>query len=231
MFALLLAALPFAAAAQEKLTETYSTSAGNVVIAPVGHGSLIIMHDGKIIHVDPYSQVEDYSKLPKADLVLITHEHADHYDPAALTHVVTPNTEIIGSQAVADLYDRVDMHMDNGDVAGWRGIRIEAVPAYNIVNLKEGGEAYHPKGRGNGYVLTFGDFRIYIAGDTENIPEMKNLGDIDVAFLPKNLPFTMSDQQFIEAAKMVQPKVLYPYHYSKVNKAELQRALPGIEIQ
>ena len=227
---LLLACLPLAAAAQLQ-TDTYETSAGKVDITPIGHGSLMIAFQGKVIHVDPYSSAGDYSEYPKADLVLITHEHGDHFDRYALETICTPKTEIISNKTVADLYAKVDVYMDNGDVYGWEDIQINAVPAYNILHIKENGEPYHPKGVGNGYVLTFGDFVLYIAGDTEPIPEMAELENIDVAFLPKNLPYTMSDEQFVEAARTIKPKVLYPYHYIQIDKAALRAQLPGIEIK
>lgn len=218
------------AAAQPK-TDVYPTPLGEVAVTPLGHGSVMIGFDGKTIHVDPYSAVADYSKLPKADLVLLTHEHDDHFDQKALDQVVTPGTEVIAGGAVNELYDRVDdVQMDNGDVYGWQNVQIEAVPAYNIIH-KNNGVPYHPKGVGNGYVLRFGDFAIYLAGDTEPIPEMTDLEDIDVAFLPKNLPYTMDDEQFVEAAKAVAPKILYPYHFSEIDREKLRRRLPEIRIQ
>ena len=121
--------------------------------------------------------------------------------------------------------------MSNRESIKWDNVIIEAVEAYNIEHKNDKGELFHPKGRGNGYLLKFGDFVLYIAGDTEVIPEMKNLRTIDVAFMPKNLPYTMSDSMFIEAAKIVKPKVLFPYHYFELNLEELQKALPDIELR
>lgn len=226
---LLLACVPAIAFAQLK-TDTYETSAGNVDITLIGHGSVMIKFNEKIIQIDPYSKVADYSTLPKADLVLITHEHGDHFDRNALETVIRPETFVIANPTVGEQYGRASI-MKNGDDVSWEYIRIQAVPAYNIIHKKENGEAYHPEGIGNGYVLVFGDFLVYIAGDTEPIEDMKGLEDIDVAFLPKNLPYTMSDEEFVQAALIVKPKVLYPYHYSEVDKEALQKQLEGIEIR
>ncbi len=115
--------------------------------------------------------------------------------------------------------------MKNGDVRTVGGLRIEAVPAYNIVHKRPNGQAYHPKGDGNGYVVTFGDKRVYIAGDTENIPEMKNLKKIDVAFLPMNVPYTMTPEMVADAAKTFKPGILYPYHYGQMDPNTLVNLL------
>lgn len=228
--AFLLAFMPFIASAQLQ-TDTYETSAGNVDITLVGHSSLIIGFDGKIIHVDPYGKAGNYSDLPKADLVLITHEHSDHFDPQAMEQIIRTDTEIITSQTVADRYDQADMYMENGDVYGWENIQIQAVPAYNIKHKRENGEHYHPKGKGNGYVLTFGDFVLYIAGDTEPIPDMDELEDIDVAFIPERFPFAPNSDDFFRIAKKIRAKVIYPYHSAQIDKEGIQRQLPHIEIK
>jgi L-ascorbate metabolism protein UlaG (beta-lactamase superfamily) len=133
------------------------------------------------------SRAADYAEIPKADLILLTHEHGDHLDTKAIEILRKQGTELVLTKACAE---RVDggIVMQNGDVRTFGELKIEAVPAYNIVHKRSGGQPYHPKGRGNGYVITFGDKRVYIAGDTENTPEMKKLKDIDVAFLPMNLP-------------------------------------------
>ncbi len=126
------------------------------------------------------------------------------------------------------------MVMQNGDVYAVLGVTIEAVPAYNIVHKRENGDPFHPKGIGNGYIVTFGDQRIYIAGDTENIPEMKELQDIDIAFLPMNLPYTMTPEMVADAATTIQPKILYPYHYSDTDTSkivELLKEQSGIEVR
>jgi L-ascorbate metabolism protein UlaG (beta-lactamase superfamily) len=230
LMALTLACAPLLAAAQVK-TDVYSTSVGDVFITPLGHGSLSILFDGRVIHVDPYSEAAHYATQPKADLVLLTHEHSDHFDRSALDQVVTPETEVIVNTSVGEIYDRENRVLDNGDVAKWNGVKIKAVPAYNLVHERAPGQPFHPKGVGNGYVLTFGDLKLYIAGDTEPIREMRKLKRIDVAFLPKNLPYTMDDEQFVEAAKIVKPKILYPYHFSEIDREKLQEQLPGIELK
>lgn len=211
--------------------DMYKTSQGELLVTLVGHGSLMFEYDGKVIHVDPYSQVADYSKLPSADLIIITHEHGDHLDSAAIRSIETENTHYIVSKVCNEILGYGDV-MNNGDKTVWEAIAIEAVPAYNIVNKKPDGEAYHPKGRGNGYIFTFGDKKVYVAGDTENIPEMDVLkGTIDIAFMPKNLPYTMTDEMFIDAAKKVMPKVLYPYHMSEFDKDKIEKALEGTDIK
>ncbi|WP_165042925.1 MBL fold metallo-hydrolase [Dysgonomonas sp. ZJ709] len=197
----------------------------------VGHGSVMFEYEGKIIQVDPYSSVADYSKLPKADLILLTHEHRDHLDSAAIALTKRADTHFIVSKVCNEILGYGDI-MSNGNKTEWSGIAIEAVPAYNIVNKLPSGEHYHPKGRGNGYVLTFGTLKVYVAADTENIQEMNRVkGTIDIAFLPKNLPYTMTDEMFIDAAKRVAPKNLYPYHFSEFDEAKIGAALKDTGIK
>ncbi len=212
-------------------TDRYDYGRGEIRITPIGHGSLMMEYQQKIIHVDPYSRAGDYLALPKADLVLITHNHYDHYDPEALAEVSKPGTLIIADPATARAEQWRSTALRNGDKTQWNGIGIEAVPAYNIVQMRSPGIPFHPRGAGNGYILRVGDLNIYIAGDTELIPEMECLGPVDIAFLPKNLPYTMSDSMFIEAARTVRPGVLYPYHYFEINYDTLKEALPGIDIR
>jgi L-ascorbate metabolism protein UlaG (beta-lactamase superfamily) len=188
---------------------------------------------GKIIDIDPYSKVADYSKLPKADLVILTHDHADHLDQAALANIRTASTLVVLPPVCADKVEG-GIIMKNGESQTVLGIGVEALPAYNIVHKRDNGEVFHPKGVGNGYVLTFGNTRIYVAGDTENIPEMKALTGIDCAFLPMNLPYTMTPEMVADAAKTFKPKILYPYHYGKTDPAKLMDLLkdnPEIEVR
>ena len=213
--------------------DVIQTSAGDLEITFLGHGTLILAFDGKIIHVDPFGRVADYAKLPKADLVLITHEHGDHMDLNALAHIRTGQTEVVLTATCAEQVSG-GIVMRNGDTRTVKGVTIEAVPAYNIVHKRPNGQPFHPKGIGNGYILTFGDKRVYVAGDSENTPEMKALRDIDCAFLPMNLPYTMTPEMVADAAKVMQPKILYPYHYGDTDTSKLVALLkeqPGTEVR
>jgi len=191
--------------------DTFLTSEGELEITFIGHGTLMFTYQDMIIHIDPYSRLADYSMLPEADLVLLTHSHGDHLDMDALNQVKKEGTSII---QIEDCYEMTQegMIMKNGEEETVKGIKIEAVPAYNLEHMRSSGEPYHPRGFGNGYILQFGDHRVYIGGDTENIPEMKEFGDIDIAFIPMNLPYTMTPEMAADAAKMIQPDILYPYH-------------------
>jgi L-ascorbate metabolism protein UlaG (beta-lactamase superfamily) len=218
----------------QKLEEdSIPTSRGDLRISFVGHASLFFTFDGKVVHVDPVSGEGDYRSFPKADLILITHEHFDHLDAEAVGFIRKPGTHVVISQACAGkIKDAVVMK--NGDQKTIQGFDVEAVPAYNILHKRSDGNPFHPKGQGNGYVITFGDKRVYVAGDTEPIPEMKSLGAIDIAFLPMNLPYTMSPEMAAEAARIIRPKILYPYHYGETDTSklmELLRSSPGIEVR
>lgn len=208
--------------------ELIRTSSGELKITFLGHGTLMFTLDEKVIHVDPYSKVADYSTLPDADLILITHEHGDHLDLSALEQIRTDTTQMVLTETCA-MQVRGGIVMMNGDVQTIMGVRIEAVPAYNLVHKRENGEPFHPKGIGNGYVLTLGNKHVYIAGDTENIPEMEELQDIDIAFLPMNLPYTMTPEMTADAAKVFRPKILYPYHYGNTEPAKLVELLSDEE--
>jgi len=199
----------------------------------LGHGSLLFTFNEKQIYIDPFGEVADYSKLPKADVVLVTHEHFDHLDLKALAKIQTNLTVVVQTQLCGQQV-RGGVVMRNGDQRTVSGVSVEAVPAYNIVHKRPDGKPFHPKGDGNGYILTFGDRRVYIAGDTENIPEMKGLQDIDCAFLPMNLPYTMTPEMVAEAARAFRPRILYPYHFGDTDTAKLQQLLgqeSGIEIR
>jgi L-ascorbate metabolism protein UlaG (beta-lactamase superfamily) len=214
-------------------TDVVKTAKGDLEITFIGHGSLMFAFGGKIIHVDPFSRLADYSKLPRADMILLTHEHRDHLDLKAIEYLRTDKTKIILTKNCAPQV-KGGIIMQNGDVKTIDGLKIEAVPAYNIVHMRSEGVPFHPKGSGNGYVITFGDKKIYVAGDTENIPEMKQLRDIDLAFLPMNLPYTMTPEMVADAAKAFKPGVLYPYHYGKTDPAklvELMKDTPEVEIR
>ncbi|MBI5519395.1 MAG: MBL fold metallo-hydrolase [Desulfovibrio sp.] len=231
VLALLLPAL--ALGQSQKPKDVIPTAAGEVTIIFLGHASLMLQWQGKVIHIDPWSAQADYSALPKADLVLVTHEHRDHLDMTAIDAVKKADTLFVSSLKASGLLKNPTV-LKNGESATLLGIRIDAVPAYNRVHMRSPGEPFHPKGVGNGYVLHFGATRIYVAGDTEDIPEMAALKGVDVAFLPVNLPYTMTLDMLVEAAKLVQPKVLYPYH---TGETEMDRAaahlkdVPGVETR
>lgn len=213
--------------AQEKFeTDIIKTSAGDLKITFIGHGTLLFNLEGKVIHVDPFSYVADYNILPKADLILLTHEHMDHLDLKALNLVRTEKTVVVLTETCSKQVQR-GMVMMNGDVKIVEGFKIEAVPAYNIIHKQDNGQPFHPKGIGNGYIITFGDKRVYIAGDTENIPEMKGLNNIDIAFLPMNLPYTMTPEMVADAAKAFKPKILYPYHFGETDTSKVVSLLKG----
>jgi L-ascorbate metabolism protein UlaG (beta-lactamase superfamily) len=214
-------------AEMEQKIDTIKTDSGDLEITFVGHGTLMFAFDAKIIHVDPWSTLADYSLMPKADIVLITHQHRDHLDTKAVEQIRAEKTSVVLTEICAEQVDG-GIVMKNGDTQTVAGLKIEAVPAYNIVNMRSKGVPYHPKGEGNGYVITLGGKRIYIAGDTENIPEMRGLGGIDVAFLPMNLPYTMTPKMVADAAKAFKPKRLYPYHYGSTDTSEIVELLKDV---
>ena len=215
-------------------TDEYTTQSGKKVrFTCIKHASIQISYDGKEIQVDPVGMgmkpETDYSQFPKADIILVTHEHHDHFDRDAIQQLSTKKTALYVNPSVKAQLGS-GKAMKNGDqVKVANDITIEAVPAYNTT---PGREMFHPKGRDNGYVLTLDGLRIYIAGDTEDIPEMANLKDIDIAFLPCNQPYTMTIDQAVRAAKIIKPKVLFPYHYNDtpVNKITPQLYQEGIKV-
>lgn len=220
-------------AQKEFETDIIKTSVGDLKITFIGHGTLMFNFGGKVIHVDPYSTLADYNILPKADLILVTHEHRDHLDLKALNMVRTEKTVVVLTETCAKQLQGGTVMM-NGDVKTVEGFEIEAVPAYNIVHKRDTGQPFHPRGVGNGYIITFGDKRVYVAGDTENVPEMKGLKNIDIAFLPMNLPYTMTPEMVAEAAKAFKPKILYPYHFGETDTSKvvnLLKGTPEIEVR
>ncbi len=209
--------------------DEFATSAGKVAITPVHHASMMIEANGKVIQVDPWSQ-GNYDGMPKADLILITDIHPDHLDAKEIEAVRKAGTTIIAPAAVAQTVPEAKV-LANGQTTSWEGWTIEAVPMYNIKRGPSEGKFYHDKGRGNGYVLTFGGKRFYIAGDTEGIPEMRALKNIDVAFVPMNLPYTMTPEEAADAVKDFHPKVVYPYHYRGSDPKAFSAALAGTGIE
>lgn len=194
--------------------DTVKTSGGPLVIQPITHGTLALTFKAKTIYVDPYGGAEAYKNLPKPDLILITDIHADHLDTATLGALEIGKTKMVVPRAVAEKlpakYKQQLVILDNGGQSMQQGINILAMPMYN---LPDTAGAFHTKGRGNGYVLQMGDKRVYISGDTEGIPEMRRLENIDVAFVSMNLPYTMDVDQAADAVLEFKPKIIYPYHY------------------
>jgi L-ascorbate metabolism protein UlaG (beta-lactamase superfamily) len=201
-------------------SDLIKTSAGDLRITFVGHGTLMMELGTKVIHADPVGRYADYSRLPKADLILVTHHHSDHLDVDAIAALRKPETVLLHTALGAEKI-KGGTTLANGQTHTWAGIKIEAVPAYNLVHKRDTGEPFHPKGEGNGYVLTVGDKRIYVAGDTEDTPEMKALRGIAVAFLPMNLPYTMTPEMVAAAAEALRPAILYPYHYGNTDTSKL----------
>lgn len=205
-------------------SDTISTSAGDLKITFIAHGTLMFAFNDLVVHIDPVSRYADYSKMPKADIILVTHHHGDHLDPTAIDPLTKTDTELILTQACFDKIEKGSV-MKNDDSRSVKEIKVEAVPAYNLVHKRDNGEPFHPKGVGNGYVITFGDKKVYVAGDTENVPEMKNLSGVDIAFLPMNLPYTMTPEMAADAVNMVNPKIFYPYHFGSTNVDDLLKLL------
>lgn len=213
-------------------TDVFATTGGRLVkLHALLHASICIEHDGRVIYVDPVTQLRgrtvDYTAMPKADIILVTHEHPDHYDTAVLRQLTTEKTQLIMNPRCVELYGS-GQAMKNGDKQPLAGGALVAVPAYNTTaeHLQ-----FHPKGRDNGYILNIGSLRLYIAGDTEDIPEMADIKDIDIAFLPCNQPYTMTPEQVVRAAKMVSPKVLFPYHYGETDVSVIPAQLPGTDVR
>ena len=195
--------------------DTYEMPGGELVVHPIDHASVVLETPAGVIYVDPVGGADLYAEAPQPDLILITHEHGDHYDAPTLEGLMGPETRLITNPAVFGmlpdgLKERAE-EIGNGGSTEALGVAIDAIPAHNIT---EDRLDFHPEGRDNGYVLTFeGDYRVYLSGDTEDIPEMRSLEGIDVAFVCMNLPFTMTAEQAADAVAEFRPGVVYPYHY------------------
>jgi L-ascorbate metabolism protein UlaG (beta-lactamase superfamily) len=223
--ALVLAAFAFA----DSQTQEFQTSSGAVRITPLNHASTLIEAGGKIIYLDPAKPV-DFSSRPKADLVLITDIHGDHMDPDAIKAISKAGTEIFAPPAVVQTVT-IAKPISNGESKTWQNWSIEAIPAYNLKRGPSPGKLFHDKGRGNGYVLSYGGKRFYFSGDTEGVPEMRALKNIDVAFVCMNLPYTMPPDEAAEAVKAFHPKVVIPYHYRGSDLSVFQKGLQGAGIE
>ncbi len=200
--------------------DLFKTKEDNLEITFLGHGTLMLSYQDKTIHVDPFGEIADYNQLPKADIILLTHEHFDHMDLQAIDTIKKEDTSIVLTEICAEKISGGTI-MRNNDINVVKGLEIEAVPAYNIKHERSAGNPFHPKGNGNGYIINFAGLRVYIAADTENIPEMKDLGNVDIAFLPMNLPYTMTPEMVADAAKMIKPKILYPYHFGDTDTKKI----------
>ena len=237
MLAVALAALwPLAAAAQEPyrgpFTAAEETAEGPLYVTPIYHGSLMFEFGGLVVHVDPYSR-GDYEGLPPADLILITHHHRDHLDIPLIERLSKPGTVVVGTEICARQLPGIRI-IRNGESGTFAGVAVEAVPAYNLVRERSPGLKYHPRGEGNGYLIDFGGLRVYVAGDTECVPEMDQLGPVDIAFLPCNLPYTMPAEEAAACARRIRPRILYPYHQGDTDPnrlAELLADEPEIEVR
>ncbi len=217
--------------AEGKERDSYDTGRGVLEITLLGHSSLALEYRGFRIYIDPVKQYGDFAAYPKADLILITHEHGDHLDPSTIMAL-----RKVGSRIVLNESSRKKLGsgetLEHGQSIECAGVSVLAVPAYNI---SPGRAANHPRARAdNGYIIGAGTMRIYVAGDTEPIPEMEGFGEIDIAFLPMNLPYTMTPEQVAAASRTIRPKILYPYHFGTTDTSLLGAALAGdkdIEIR
>jgi L-ascorbate metabolism protein UlaG (beta-lactamase superfamily) len=233
---LFVASLP---AQQSKLSaDVEKTAAGDLKIIPINHASLLLDFAGKAIYVDPVGQ-GDYTGLPKADLILITDIHGDHLNAKAIAELKKPGSEtaIVASGEAAKTLTEAKA-LANGETftvsLGNQKIAVEAVAAYNLTRGPAPGQFYHPKGRGNGYILALGGKRIYISGDTECVPELKQLKNIDIAFICMNLPYTQTPQEAAECIRLFRPRAVYPYHYRGQDLQVLVNALKnemGIDVR
>lgn len=203
--------------------DSFRTDNGKeVTLTFIKHGSLMLTYEGQHIQVDPVTMFADYSTFPKADFILVTHEHGDHLDAKAVEALTKDNTRLILNPSSREILGKGEEIRNGERLRLTDDIGLDAVPAYNTT---PGREQYHPRHRDNGYMLTIDGLRIYIAGDTEDIPEMSNLKEIDIAFLPVNQPYTMTVEQAVRAAKMFSPKVLYPYHFGETDVKPIKEQL------
>ncbi|KPA99878.1 MBL fold metallo-hydrolase [Ahrensia marina] len=206
--------LPYAARAAGHSSDVFQTDAGDIKVHPVAHASFVMETPVGTIYVDTVGEAEDYADFPAPDLMLITHEHGDHYNAETLAALIGENTQIITNPAVKDMLSEElkskASALANGEETDFNGLKISAIPAYNTTEERL---QFHPKGRDNGYVLGFEGFTVYISGDTEDIPEMRALEGIDLAFVCMNLPFTMDVEAAASAVSEFKPTYVYPYHY------------------
>ena len=211
--------------------DAIATSEGDIIVHPVEHASLVLGFADAVIYVDPVGGAALYEGLPAPTAILVTHEHGDHYDAPTL-EAIAGGAPLIVNPAVYDMLPEAlkanATAMANGDTGEVTGLPIEAVPAHNTTADRM---QYHPEGRDNGYVLTLGDKRVYIAGDTEPTEAMLGLADIEVAFLPMNLPYTMTPEQAVAAINTFKPRIAYPYHYGDSDLSPLETVGDHTEVR
>jgi len=226
---ILLVAGALAAAAQDHPTLEFKTSAGPLKLTAIRHASFMLQAGGQVVHVDPWSQ-GNFDGLPQADLLLITDTHGDHLDAKAIARVRKATTIVIASPAAASQIEGAKP-IRNGETTQSGPWKIEALPMYNEKRGPEAGKVFHEKGRGNGYLVTYAGFRLYISGDTEGIPEMRSLQNIDAALICMNLPYTMPPDEAAEAVRAFKPKVAIPYHYRGADLSVFEKALAGSGVE
>lgn len=201
---------------EKDIIKSKKTGGEDIQITFIKHASLMIEYSNQFIYIDPVEDFCNYETMPKADFILITHDHYDHFDPKAIQNLRKPTTKIIANKLVINALKEGIAFSNNQEVVLSNNINVLAVPAYNTT---PGRDKFHPKEINNGYVLTIDEVSIYISGDTEYIEEMKNLENkIDIAFLSVNQPYTMTVEQATQAAKTIKPKILYPYHYGQTEQ-------------
>lgn len=210
--------------------DTIQAKGGPITIQPITHAALQLKYGNQVITVDPTMMGGDYNTLAKADIILVTDIHGDHLDPATIEKASKAGTTVVIPSAAASQVKN-GTTIANGEKKTIKGIEIEAVPMYNLQRGPAAGQLFHTKGRGNGYVVTLGDKRIYLAGDTECVPEMKALKNIDVAFVPMNLPYTMPPTEAADCVKAFKPKLVYPYHYMGSDLKVFEDALKGSGVE
>jgi L-ascorbate metabolism protein UlaG (beta-lactamase superfamily) len=237
------AAGPPQAAVKELSGDRIPAANGDLIVHPVEHATLVIQWAKTTIYVDPVGGPAAFAELPRPELILITDIHADHFDLETLQGILFPDgkARIVAPKAVAEklpesLRGGKTAILAAGEKVEVAGVVVEAVPAYNTTPQRQ---KFHPKGRGNGYLLQLGGKRLYVAGDTEDTPEMRKLQNVDVAFLPMNLPYTMSIEQAADAVRAFKPKIVYPYHFrsadgKKADLAQFEKLVgrdSGVEVR
>lgn len=203
------------AAGQLPAPDKFAITNGELTIQPINHATLVLTANNKTIYVDPTGGAAAFKGLAAPDIILVTDIHGDHFNPETLAAIALTNAVLVVPKAVADkmtadIKPKQLVILNNGDKTMLEGVGILAIPMYN---LPEKADAFHTKGRGNGYVLTVGGKNIYISGDTQDIPEMRALKNIDIAFVCMNLPYTMDVNQAAQGVLAFKPKIVYPYHY------------------